>query len=118
MKHYFPGASIDFSPWREDPNTRLWYEDDSLDLAIVFPGWSSKLQCRSILIQLRVLKDHSKEAPRLLGVILRGVTFHGERWRLATIGDWKLTGSNLPHSSAQKQLQSLCRDLFALFPSD
>ena len=28
LKNYFPGASIDFSPWREDPNTRLWYEDD------------------------------------------------------------------------------------------
>ena len=118
LKNYFPGASIDFSPWREDPNTRLWYEDDSLDLAILFPGWSPKLQCRSLLIQLRVLKNQSKESPCLLGVILRGVTFHGERWRLATIGDWELTGSHLPHSSAMELLQSLCRDLFALFPSD
>ena len=79
LKDYFPGAFIDFSPWREDPNTRLWYEDDSLDLAIQFPGWNPKLQCRSLLIQLRVLKDPKKESPRLLGVILRGVTFHGER---------------------------------------
>ncbi len=23
LKNYFPGAAIDFSPWREDPNTIL-----------------------------------------------------------------------------------------------
>ena len=84
LKNYFPGASINFSPWREDPNTRLWFEEDSLDLAIHFPGWTPRLQCRSLLIQLRVIKAQTDMSPRLLGVIMRGVTFHGESWRLAT----------------------------------
>ena len=118
VKNYFPAASITFSPWREDPNTRLWFEEDSLDLAIHFPGWSPRLQCRSLLIQLRVIKVRPDTSPRLLGVTMRGVTFHGERWRLATVGDWNLTGSHLPQPSVIKQLRSLCYDLFALFPSD
>ncbi len=118
LKHFFPAASINFSPWREDPITRLWFEEDSLDLAIDFPGWSPRLQCRSLLIQLIVLKSQPNGPPRLLGVIMRGVTFHGERWRFATIGDWKLTGSHLPQPSAMDQLHSLTREIFALFPSD
>ena len=88
-----------------------------MDLALHFPGWSPRLQCKSILIQLRVAKDHPEKLPRLLGVIMRGDAFDGERWRLATIGDWEPMGSHLPNSSEVKQLQSICRDVFELFPS-
>ena len=118
VKDYFPAASINFSPWRDDTQTELWFEEESLDLAFHFPGWSPRLQCRSLLIQLRVVKDSSSDLPRLLGVIMRGITFSGERWRLATVGDWQLTGSHLPQPDVIKQLQCLCRDFFALFPSD
>ncbi|AAQ00795.1 MULTISPECIES: hypothetical protein [Prochlorococcus] len=119
LKNYFPVASINFSPWREDCSTKLWFEEDSLDLALHFPGWSPRLQCRSLLIQLRVVKDQPRELPRLLGVIMRGVTFDGERWRLATVGDWQPTGSHLPQQLVvMNQLHSICRDLFLLFPSE
>ncbi len=118
VQNYFPMASINFSPWRDDPYTKLWCEEESLDLSLNFPGWSPKLQCRSLLIQLRVTKDKSKDLPHLLGVIIRGITFDGERWRLVTIGDWEPTGSHLPQPIVMDQLHSICRDLFILFPSD
>ena len=117
-KNYFPSASINFSPWRDDHFTKLWHEEDSLDLSLHFPGWSPKYQCRSLLIQLRVVNDHSKELPRLLGVIMRGLTFEGERWRFSTVGDWQITGSHLPQKVVVDQLHSICRNLFILFPSD
>ena len=118
VKHSFPSASIDFSPWRDDPCTKFWHEEDSLDFSLHFPGWSQKYQCRSLLIQLRVVKDQSEELPRLLGVMMRGVTFDGERWRLATVSDWQVTGSHLPQKVVIEKLRKLCRDLFLLFPSD
>ncbi len=118
IKEYFPAASINFSPWRDDIQTELWFEEESLDLALHFPGWSPRLQCRSLLIQLRVVKDDPRDLPRLLGVIMRGITFSGERWRLVTIGDWQPTGSHLPQEVVMDQLHAICRELFVLFPSD
>ncbi len=116
LKKSFPDATINFSPWREDPYTQFWCEEDSVDLALDFPGWSPKLQCRSLLIQLRVVNNSSGELPRLLGVTIRGVAFDGERWRLATIGDWEPTGSHLPQEFVKIHLRDFCLDLFKLFP--
>ena len=117
VRNYFPAASLSLSPWRDDPETRVWVGEETLDLAFHFPGWSPKLQCRSLLIQLRVSKETQFALPRLLGILMRGMTFDGERWRLATIGDWEPTGSYLPQAFEMIQLKSICRDLFELFPS-
>ncbi len=118
VKNYFPDGSINFSPWREDPYTSFWHEEDTLDLSLHFPGWSPSYECRSLLIQLRVIKDCPEKLPRLLGVMMRGVTFDGERWRLVTVGDWHFTGPYLPKPAVKEKLNSMCRDFFTLFPSD
>ena len=117
VRNYFPAASLNLSPWRDDPETREWFEEYSLDLAVHFPGWSPKLQCRSLLIQLSISKEDNGTLPKLLGILIRGMTFDGERWRLVTVGDWKPTGSHLPQPAQMNQLQAICRDLFDLFPS-
>ncbi len=116
VRNYFPAASLSLSPWRDDPQTRLWVGEETLDLAFHFPGWSPKIQCRSLLIQLKISKNTHSSLPRLLGIVMRGMTFDGERWRLATIGDWSPTGSHLPQPLEMIQFQSICRDLFELFP--
>ncbi len=116
VRNYFPSASLNLSPWRDDPQTRRWFEEESLDLAFHFPGWNPRIQCRSLLIQLRVVQGSSESVPQLLGILIRGMTFEGERWRLATIGDWKPTGSHLPEPFEMDQLHAICRDLFDLFP--
>ncbi|KGG13620.1 MULTISPECIES: hypothetical protein [Prochlorococcus] len=116
VRNYFPAASLNLSPWRDDPQTRFWQEEESLDLAFHFPGWSPRLECRSFLIQLNIANKANEPLPQLLGVLIRGMTFDGERWRIATVGDWTPTGSHLPESSEIDQLHSICRDLFDLFP--
>ena len=72
----------------------------------------------ALAAQLRVVKHTPSDFPRLLGVIMKGITFSGERWRLATVGDWQPTGSHLPQAEEMDQLRAICRELFVLFPSD
>ena len=118
VKQRFPAARANLSPWRDDPQTRDWLEEETLDLSFHFPGWSPRLECRSLLLQLRLKRPatlHSQTAPELLGVLMRGMTFDGERWRMATMGDWQPEGSHLPQGEQVRQLREICRDLFVLF---
>lgn len=118
VKQRFPAARANLSPWRDDPQTRRWLETETLDLSFHFPGWSPRLECRSLLLQLRLKRAATRDPqapPELLGVLMRGMTFDGERWRLATMGDWQPEGSHLPQREQVQQLRAICRDLFALF---
>ena len=118
VKQRFPAARANLSPWRDDPQTRHWLEEETLDLSFHFPGWSPRLECRSLLLQLRLKRAATRNPqapPELLGVLMRGMTFDGERWRLATMGDWQPEGSHLPQREQVQQLRDICRDLFALF---
>ncbi len=117
VRGYFPEAFVNLNPWRDDPQTRRWSEQETIDLAFHFPGWSPRLQCRSLLMQLRVRNNKGETSPHLLGVLLRGMTFEGERWRLVTVGNWELTGSHLPQPAQISQLREICRGLFVLFPA-
>ena len=73
VRHHFPAAQPNLTPWRDDPETRLWSEPESLDLAFHFPGWSPRLQCRSLLLQLRVQPRAEAEGLQLIGVLMRGI---------------------------------------------
>ena len=119
VRERFPAASVNLNPWRDDPQTRCWQEDQTLDLAFHFPGWSPRLECRSLLLQLSLQQKPdaagSLAAPDLLGVLMRGMTYDGERWRLVTMGDWQPEGSHLPQPEQVQQLRGICRDLFDLF---
>ena len=115
VRRQFPAAQANLSPWRDDPQTRQWTETESLDLSFHFPGWSPRLECRSLLMQLRISTDCGDDQLRLLGVLMRGMTYEGERWRLATVGEWLPEGPHLPQQQQVKQLQQICRELFELF---
>ena len=39
----------------------------------------------------------------------------GERWRLATVGDWQPAGSHLPQPDQVECLRQICQDLFVLY---
>ena len=119
VRRYFPAGRPNLSPWQDDPQTREWIEPESLDLSFHFPGWSSRLQCSSLLMQLQFSQSSlDQESPQLLGVLIRGMTFDGERWRLLTVGDWLPQGSHLPNPAHSAELQQICRDLFKLFSSE
>jgi hypothetical protein len=117
VRKQFPAAKPNLRPWRDDAQTRRWDEPESLDLSFHFPGWTPRLQCRSLFWQLRFQNNESYEARKLLCVLVRGMTYDGERWRLATIGDWSIAGSHLPKAEQASQLRRMCRDLFLLFDS-
>ena len=115
VRHHFPVAQVNLAPWQDDPQTRRWSESESLDLAFHFPGWTPRLQCRSLLLQLRVQPRDESHDLHLLGVLIRGMTFDGERWRLATVGSWDPEGPHLPQHETVDQLRQICRELFDLF---
>jgi hypothetical protein len=114
----FPDARANLTPWRDDPQTRRFDARDHLDFSLHFPGWSPRLESRSLLVQLQ-LEGSPQGAPaarpRLLGVLIRGLTYESERWRFTTLGDWQPSGSHLPHPAVVDTLQGLCRGLFELF---
>ncbi|MFM9047381.1 MAG: hypothetical protein ACKOOH_06945 [Cyanobium sp.] len=121
FRHLFPDARANLTPWRDDPLTRHFAEQETLDLSFHFPGWSPRMECRSLLVQLRL--EHSPRGtkggrPRLLGVLLRGLTYESDRWRLATVGDWQPSGTHLPSPPVVERLQELCRELFVLFDGE
>lgn len=122
FRRRFPDARANLRPWREDPQTEAFAERDSVDLSFHFPGWSPRTQCRSLLLQLRLEQPPVAQAagstarrPRLLGVILRGLTYESERWRMATVGDWRPTGPHRPAPTVEEELLQFCRELFDLF---
>ena len=93
FRKYFPDASVNFSPWDNSNNESM---QDTIDFAFHFPGWSPLIECRAILLQLRIENDNNDRVPKLLGIIMRGMIVPSERWRMATIGDWEMTGTHLP----------------------
>ncbi|MFM7086068.1 MAG: hypothetical protein ACKOXO_03625 [Cyanobium sp.] len=116
----FPAARVNLTPWRDDPHTRAFQEHETVDLSFHFPGWSPRLQCRSLLVQLRLDRPaaSANRRPRLLGVLIRGLTYDAERWRLATVGEWSPSGSHLPQPEVSERLCQICRELFLLFGDD
>ncbi len=115
VRQHFPAAAVNLTPWRDDPETRRWCESETLDFSFHFPGWSPRLQCRSFLVQLRFSAENLEDSPNLIGVMVRGMTFEGERWRLATIGDWEPIGTHLPEPLEMAKLKEICKNLFEIF---
>ena len=93
FRKYFPDASVNFSPWDNSNNES---NQDTIDFAFHFPGWSPLIECRAILLQLRIENDNNGRVPKLLGIIMRGMIVPSERWRVATIGAVSYTHLTLP----------------------
>ena len=65
-----------------------------------FISWlSPRLNATSLLMQLRIGGEQGDDQLRLLGVLMQGMTYDGERWRLATVGEWLPEGPTCPSSS-------------------
>jgi len=110
FRQRFPDARPNLTPWRDDDQTRRFAEGSSVDIAFHLPGWSPRWQCRSVLVQLRLAEPLR---PRLVGVLISGLTFQGEQWRLATVGSWAVAGRRPPAEAIAAELQTYCRDLLA-----
>ena len=111
FRKYFPDAIVNFSPWDNMKENELF---DTIDFSFQFPGWSPCLECRAILLQLRV-EELDKDVPKLLGVVMKGMILPKERWRVATVGQWEMTGSHLPQNIQKDNLFQVCKELYKLF---
>ena len=116
FRKYFPDASVNFSPWENSNNESM---NDTIDFAFHFPGWSPLIECRAVLLQLRIENEndsyHNNRVPKLLGIIMRGMIVPSERWRVATVGEWEMTGSHLPQKKQKDNLFLVCKELYKLF---
>ena len=59
--------------------------------------------------------DNNNRVPKLLGIIMRGMIVPSERWRVATVGEWEMTGTHLPQKEQKDNLFLVCKELYNLF---
>ena len=88
FRKYFPDAVVNFSPW-DNVTDKDWF--DTIDFSFHFPGWSPSIECRAVLLQLRIENNCENGVPKLLGIIMRGMIIPAERWRVATVSYTHLT---------------------------
>lgn len=115
FKGEFPDARADLNPWHNDPDTREWLDPDSIDLGFHFPGWSPRLQGRSLLVQIRFYQDPVDNFRRLIGLEIAAFNHQGEAWRLSTVESWQIVGRYQPATGVVDKLRHFCRQVFELF---
>ncbi len=118
FKGEFPDARADLRPWRNDPDTRQLVDPDSIDIAFHFPGWSRRIQSRSILLQIRFYNDAEENRQRLIGLEMQAINFQGLAWRLSTIENWQFVGDYQPSPEVADKLKSFSRQVFEIFRGD
>lgn len=115
FKQEFPDVKADLNPWYNDPDTINLVDPESIDIGFHFPGWSRKIQSRSILVQIRFHQDLVDQKRRLIGLEISGFNHTGEAWKLSTIENWKILGTNEPTYEVRNKLKQFGLQVFELF---
>ena len=115
FKAQFPDVKADLKPWKNDPNTRELVDPDSIDLGFHFPGWSPRIQCNSILVQIRFYKDPLEKTEKFIGIETAGFSHVGQAWRFSTVENWQLLGKHQPATQVEEKLKLFSRQVFELF---
>ena len=115
FKQFFPDAKADLKPWQNDPDTINLIDPNSIDIGFHFPGWSRKLQSRSILVQIRFHQDPVEKTQNFIGIETAGFNHTGEVWKFSTIDSWQLEGKSLPTEDINHKLKLFCQGVFKLF---
>jgi hypothetical protein len=115
FKIQFPDAHADLKPWANDAGTRDLVDPDSIDIGFHLPGWSRRLQSRSMLVQIRFYQDSVTQARRAIGLEVVGFTHLGEQWRVSTVEQWRFVGEKQPGDEAKEKLKAVCRQILELF---
>ncbi len=124
FKTEFPDLRADLTPWANDYDTQAMVDPDSIDLGFHFPGVSRRLQCRSLLVQIRFYSgpdqgDAQRPAlegyRRVIGLEVAGFDHRGKQWSLSTIDQWAFTGNSSPQPEVGDRLRYCCRQVFEVF---
>ena len=117
FKSEFPDLKSDLKPWMNDPDTQKMVDPDSIDIGFHFPGWSRRIQSRSILVQIRFHQDSLEQKRRAIGVETAGYDHTGRKWRFSTVENWQFVGDTEPASEIKDKLKHCCRQIMELFSS-
>jgi hypothetical protein len=115
FKAQFPDVKADLKPWKNDPDTRELVDPDSIDIGFHFPGWNPRIQCNSILVQIRFYKDPLEETEKFIGLETAGFSHVGQAWRFSTVENWQLLGKYQPTGQVEDKLKIFSRQVFELF---
>ena len=115
FKAQFPDVKADLKPWKNDPKTLELVDPDSIDIGFHFPGWSPRIQCNSILVQIRFYKDPLEKTERFIGLETAGFSHVGQAWRFSTVDNWQLVGEHQPADQVEDKLKIFSRQVFELF---
>ncbi|MFW6359257.1 MAG: hypothetical protein ACOC0N_08625 [Chroococcales cyanobacterium] len=115
FKREFPDAKADLKPWCNDSDTQALVDPNSIDIGFHFPGWSPRLQSRSILVQIRFHQDPLEDSYHLIGLEMAGFNHQGQAWRLSTVEQWQIVGDYQPREDVAEKLKNFCRHTFELF---
>jgi len=115
FKTQFPDVKVDLKPWKNDPDTRELVDPDSIDIGFHFPGWSPRIQCNSILVQIRFYTDPLEKTEKLIGLETAGFSHVGQAWRFSTVENWQLVGEYQPQDEIEAKLKLFSRQVFELF---
>ena len=115
FKAQFPDVKADLKPWKNDPKTLELVDPDSIDIGFHFPGWSPRIQCNSILVQIRFYKDPLEKTERFIGLETAGFSHVGQAWRFSTVDNWQLLGEHQPADQVEDKLKIFSRQVFELF---
>ena len=122
FKGQLPDLRSDLKPWANDPVTRELVDPDSIDIGFHFPGFSRSFNCRSLLVQIRLLTMEEKDMAhamadmvKVVGVEVVGFNHLGEQWHLSTINDWQFEGIAPPQTTAGEKIKTCCRQVFQVF---
>lgn len=115
FKAQFPDVKADLKPWKNDPDTRELVDPDSIDIGFHFPGWSPRIQCNSILVQIRFYQDPLEKTEKFIGIETAGFSHVGQAWRFSTVENWQLLGEHQPATQVEDKLKIFSRQVFELF---
>ena len=118
FKAQFPDVKADLKPWKNDPKTLELVDPDSIDIGFHFPGWSPRIQCNSILVQIRFYKDPLEKTERFIGLETAGFSHVGQAWRFSTVDNWQLLGKHQPADRVEDKLKIFSRQVFELFSNN
>jgi hypothetical protein len=113
----FTDATVDLTPWLDDPMTRATIDPDSIDLGFHFPRRDRSRADHTLLLQIR-LQPEENQSQRVVGVEISSHNLCGCLWEFSTVADWRFSGTTGLSPEYQAQIKSFCQDVLGIFQNN
>jgi hypothetical protein len=112
----FTDATVDLTPWLDDPMTRATIDPDSIDLGFHFPRRSRSHSDCTLLLQI-LLQSEDNNQHRVVGVEISSHNLCGCLWEFSTVAG-RFSGTTGISPEYQAQIKSFCQDVLGIFQSN